>query len=74
MDQSVITSKSRTYVAACVKLGHTGHYFKKFVLPRDQANNVDQASWYFLNRLDFTAYVSACYPVEDFQNVTDAEK
>ena len=34
-------------------------------------NDVEFASWYFLNKLNFSACIDKCIPIEDYQNLTD---
>ncbi|NLJ49840.1 MAG: hypothetical protein GX428_09710 [Candidatus Atribacteria bacterium] len=66
-------SPTRTYVAMCFGANFVGIYFKKFVLPKDIANDADHASWYFLNTLDFQACVVGCISFEDYSNISDVE-
>ena len=66
-------SPSRTYVAMCSKTNFEGYYFRKFELPEKMINNTDQASWYFLNKLDFCSCIDGCITVEDYLNIKDAD-
>jgi len=70
---NVTVSPSRTYVAICI--GRSGgYYFIKFVLPEAHGlNNSNEASWYFLNRLDFTACIQGCFSFEDYSNLTEVK-
>ena len=63
------------YVAVCNTTNFNDYYFRIFKLPQTNeagesyANNAEQASWYFLNRLDFQACLDSCIPHESFSNV-----
>jgi hypothetical protein len=77
-----VVSKSRTYVAICVKTNFDGNYFRKFNLPvidpwKDAweigilENNASIASWYFLNRVSSSACIDGVVTWEDFQDCED---
>jgi len=46
-----LTSPTRKYVAV-VDWGGPGCECVEFTLPKDQTNDVNNASWYYLNRID----------------------
>ena len=65
-------SPSRTYVAMCDTGNFDGYYFRQFVLPEVDpsssaylTNDVNTASWYFLNRVDFYSCVKEVFAAED---------
>ena len=66
-------SLSRTYVALCCKTNFNGLYLKKFKLPDKEKNNINNASWYFLNRFDFTACIDRVITFEDYNNISETE-
>jgi hypothetical protein len=61
---------SRTWVALCNKTNFNGFYFRKFVLPEEFENTKDNAAWYFLNKLNFTACIEFCIKYKDYLNCT----
>lgn len=63
-----------TYVAICNKINWDGHYVKIFDFPVEEAVDGINASWYFLNRVDFTACVEAVYPIEIFEKAQERRK
>jgi hypothetical protein len=73
---SVRYTKPGMYVAICNTADGKGHYVRVFEfpdlskLPEDSPyapapEGVD-ASWWFLNRVDFVAWVEAVYPIDIF--------
>lgn len=71
-DSTKVVSLSRTYVALCIKSNYQGYYFRKFtLLDSVEKNNAEYASWYFLNRLNFEAYIADVLPYEDYLNIKD---
>jgi len=69
--RNVTISPSRRYVAVCVSM-KGGYYFRSFTLPMDhEINNSEEAGWYFLNRLDHTAFIQGCFTWEDFSNLKE---
>jgi len=74
MNKSV--SPSRTYVAMSSGPNFIGYRFKKFVLPeidlrplgdqRTLENDSLTASWYYLNRLNYSDCIDGCISFEDF--------
>jgi len=80
-DSTQVVSPSRTYVALCIKTNFDGYYFRKFTLPEHDGNpkvnpylnNAEQASWYFLNRLDLIACIAGVIPYEDYSNIKEAK-
>ena len=77
----VVYKKPGWYVAVCNKTNFDGHYIKIFEFPavgrvgcgREGEKYEDmEASWFFLNRVDFTACIEAVYPLEIFQPIIEA--
>lgn len=72
------SSPTRTYVIPCRRLREEGWYFRKFTLPfevKEENNNTEYASYYFLNRLDRTAAVGMyVYTFEDFCDISEAQE
>lgn len=66
-------SPSRTYVAICINADGS-HYFRKFVLPEKEPNDSENASWYFLNRLNLTAAIVGVVTFEDYSDLTEEKK
>lgn len=64
------SSPSRMYVAICIDADGS-HYFKKFSLPEKEQNDSENASWYFLNRLNLTAAIVGVVTFEDYSNITE---
>jgi hypothetical protein len=75
-------NKAGKYVAICNTTSFNGHYTKIFEYPQsfiDEWNLTDQtrgipapdASWYFLNRIDFVACLEAVYPIEIFEIIPE---
>jgi hypothetical protein len=62
-----VTSPTRTYVAMCNATNFDNFYFRVFMLPEEYDNNADRAAWYFLNRINFVACLSACFPFENLE-------
>jgi hypothetical protein len=64
-------SPSRTYIVLELTNNNQGMRFHKVTLP-DMGeeswitNHSHDAQWYFLNRLNFTACIAGCVPVENF--------
>lgn len=69
--RNVTISPSRTYVAVCISMTG-GYFFRKFKIPIDHdINNSEEASWYFLNKLDYTSMIQGCFTFEDFSNLKE---
>lgn len=66
-------SPSRTYVALCT-VNFTSTYCKQFTLPIFEENSLDNARYYFLNVLDFTACLEFILTFEDYTNITEAKE
>lgn len=74
MSEEKVVSPSRTYVAICNTGNFDRHYCRKFTLPAGQQNNASQASWYFLNRLDFVACVDSVITFESYSDLKEAKR
>ena len=59
-------SPSRSYVAVCNTTNFDGYYFKKFILPKEKDNTIEEAQHYFLNTVDFTACIQFVVTYEDY--------
>lgn len=70
-NESMVISKSRIYVAICIKTNFDGYYFRKFELPKEHINNAGVASYYFLNFVDRVACIEGVIPFEDYSNIKD---
>jgi len=66
--QDKIISISRQYVAICPTGNFDNYYCRQFKLPEEYENNSRQASWYFLNKLDFFSCVELVIPLEAYMN------
>jgi hypothetical protein len=51
------------YVAILNKTNFDGHYARIFEFPGFEET---EPSWYYLNRIDYTGCLVACYPIEIF--------
>ena len=73
-------SPSRKYVAVCNRSNFDGFYMRKFDLPtcdpwntaKGLKNTSQDAEWFFLNRLDFTACIQGCIAYEDYCDLSTA--
>ena len=77
---SVRYTKPGMYVAICNTVDGKGHYVRVFEFPDGKLPEgglfapvgVD-ASWWFMNRVDFVAWVEAVYPIDLFREFMPKE-